>query len=361
MTRFRVAILGTSFGRNVHAVGFGRHPGFEVVGIAGANAEKAAAIATELNIPLGSGDWLALIEATKPDLVAIATPVHLHHPMMLEALARGAHVLCEKPTALNRFQAGEMRDRARQAGRIAAIHHEFRFFPARRAALSMVRAGAIGVPRRGEILGRYPIWARPESRGMNWLADSRRGGGILGALGSHHTDCLRTFFGEPRTVLASVRVDQPLRGPSAEAPSGGTATADDGCTLHYEFGNGATGLVEMSGCTPYRWERFEIHGSEATLRWEASGYSLWRIAPGRDAEEVEIPAEFRLVPREGDPALMAPFLAMADRLHQALEQGTTMEPSFEDAVAVQCALDAARASQAAGARIHIEIPATPAR
>lgn len=361
LTRFRVAILGTSFGRNVHAVGFGRHAGFEVVGIAGANGEKARTIARELNIPHASGDWRELLEVAAPDLVAIATPVHLHHPMMLEALARGAHVLCEKPTALNRFQAAEMRDRAHQVGRVAAIHHEFRFFPARRAALSLVRAGSIGVPRRGEILGRYPIWARPESRGMNWLADVRRGGGVLGALGSHHTDCLRTFFGEPRTVLASVRVDQPRRGPSPEAPSGGTATADDGCTLHYEFADGATGLVDMTASTPYRWERFEIHGSEATLRWEASGYSLWRIAPGRDPEEVEIPAEFALAPREGDPALLAPFMAMADTLHRALEGQAPMEPSFDDAVAVQSVLDAARASQAAGARIGVEIPAARPR
>mgnify|MGYP003342939294 CR=1 FL=1 len=66
--------------------------------------------------------------------------------------------------------------------------------------------------RRVEILGRYPIWARADSRPMTWLADAKRGGGILGALGSHHTDCLRTLLGEPTSVLASVRTDQPKRG-----------------------------------------------------------------------------------------------------------------------------------------------------
>ena len=39
---------------------------------------------------------------------------------------------------------------------------------------------------------------------MTWLSERRRGGGILGALGSHHTDCLRLFFGEPRAALASL-------------------------------------------------------------------------------------------------------------------------------------------------------------
>jgi predicted dehydrogenase len=349
MERLRVVLLGTGFGRLVQAVAFQRHPGFELVGIAGSDPEKTRRIAAELGIPESSGDWRALIARVGPELVSIATPVDLHHPMMLAALEAGAHVLCEKPTALHRFQAAEMRDRAAEAKRVAAINHEFRNFPARRAALALVEAGGIGTPRRGEILGRYPIWPRPESRGMTWLSDATRGGGILGALGSHHTDALRLFFGEPRSALASVRVDQSWRGEVQ-------ATADDGCTVHYEFEGGATALIDMSATTPYRWERFEIHGSEASLRWDDNGYRLWRITVGKEPEELEIPEAFRLTPREGDPALVAPFGVLIDRLHRAVCRGEPMQPNFDDAVAVQSALDAARASSAAATRVAVEIP-----
>ena len=191
---------------------------------------------------------------------------------------------------------------------------------------------------------------------MSWLSDASRGGGILGALGSHHTDCLRSFFGEPTAVLASVRVDQPRRGSSAESPAGAMATADDACTIHYDFEGGASALLDLSACAHYRWERFEIHGSEATLRWDDGGYRLWRLAPGREVEEVAIPDEFALSAREGEPALLAPFGVMVDRLHAALSGGVPMEPSFDDAVAVQSALDAARLSSAAGTRMRVEIP-----
>src|SRR5262249_8067253 len=186
--------------------------------------------------------------------------------MSMGALEAGAHVLCEKPTALHRLQAAEIRDRALDLGRVAAIDHEFRFFPARRHALALVREGAIGRPRRGEILGRYAIWHRPESRGMTWLSERRRGGGILGALGSHHTDCLRLFLGEPRSVLATVRVLQPRRGPTPELPEPGLATADDACTLHYDFADGATGLVDLNAVAPYRWERFYLPALDGALR-----------------------------------------------------------------------------------------------
>src|SRR5439155_15369101 len=194
----------------------------------------------------------------------------------------------------------------------------------------------------------------PESRPMTWLADAGRGGGILGALGSHHTDCLRTFFGEPTTVLASVRTDQPRRGQE-------TATADDGCTLHYEFGDGASALVDLSAAVPYRWERFEIHGEQASLRWDETGYRLWRLEVGKDPAELDIPARHALARQEGDPALVAPFGALLNRLHRAITEGAALDPGFAaDAVPVQCALDACRASSAAGTRVAVEGAPAPA-
>ena len=354
MNRYRVALFGTSFARLVQAPGFQRHPGFDLVAIAGSQPEKTLRVAGELGIASAYSDWRELLEREKPDLVSIVTPVDLHHPMMLAAIAAGAHVHCEKPTALHRWQAFEMRDAALAAGRVAGINHEFRFLPARAYARDLVREGGIGKPRRGEILGRYSLWATAASRGMTWLSDAARGGGILGALGSHHTDCLRTFFGEPRTVQASVRVDQPQRGPTPEGGAVGIATADDGFTLHYEFDHGATALIDLSATSPYRSERFEIHGEEATLRWDEAGYSLWRIAVGREPELLEIPGEYQIERVEGDAPLVAPFRVMVDRLYRAIDGQEPLSPSFaEDAVPVQCALDAARASSAAGARMHV--------
>lgn len=349
MRRYRVVVLGSSFGRLVQSVGFRRHPGFELVGIAGSDPEKSRRIGDELGIR-GTHDWGALLKEVEPDLVSVATPVDLHYPMTMAALAAGAHVLCEKPTALNRFQAAEMRDRAAALGRRAFLNHEFRWFPARRHALELVGRGAIGVLRRGEILGRYAIWPRPESRNMTWLSSAERGGGILGALGSHHTDCLRTFFGEPRTVMASVRIEQPRRGAS------GRATADDSCTIRYTFSEGAVGLIDLCAAAPYRWERFEIHGSEAALRWDETGYRLWRIAAGSEPEELPIPEPLALDRRPDEPALIAPFVRHLGALHEALEGGPTMLATFDDGVAVQSALDAVRASSLALAETAIEIP-----
>lgn len=357
MRRLRLAIIGTGFGHAVQAVAFRRHPGFDLVALAGSDEAKTRRIADEAAVTGAFGDWRRMLDEARPEVVSIASPPDLHREMMLAAVAHGCHVLCEKPTALHRYQAVEMREAARSAGRVAAINHEFRFFPARALALAQVRRGDIGVPRRGEIIGRYPIWWRPESRGWGWLSDARRGGGVLGALGSHHTDCLRLFFGEPLTAWASLRVDQPRRGPTPAQASERLATADDACTVHYAFASGATASLDLNASTPYRWERFEIHGSEGTLRWDETGYRLWRMVAGEEPQEVEIPMEFRLEPRVGEPALVAPFGVMVDRFHRAIGGQAPMEPDFDDAVAVQSALDAARESSAAGVRVRVDRPA----
>ncbi len=286
MDRFRVALFGTSFARLVQAPAFQRHPGFDLVAIAGARPGRTREVAAELGVSGAYSDWRELLDREKPDLVSIATPVDLHHPMMLAALAAGCHVHCEKPTALNAAQAVEMREAARRAGKVAGINHEFRFLPARAYALERVRQGAIGRPRRAEILGRYPIWHSVQGRAMNWLADASRGGGILGALGSHHTDALRLFLGEPRRALASVRVDQPRRGAPATGGGEGLATADDACTVHYTFDHDATALIDLNAHAPYRWERYEVEGEEATLRWDDDGHRLWQSAPGRQGSVV---------------------------------------------------------------------------
>ena len=355
MSRIRVAVLGTSFGRLVQAVGFQRHAGFELVAIAGSDPERTTRHARDLGVPRAFTDWRRLLDEVECELVSVVTPVDLHHPMVMAALETGHHVLCEKPTALHRFQAAEMRDCARAARRVAGMNHEFRFLPARRAAVERVRAGDVGVPRRVEILGRYPIWDRPESRGMTWLSEARRGGGILGALASHHVDCVRTLLGEPRRVSASVRVSQPRRGPVAHGASG-TATADDACTLLLECDGGATALIDLDATAPYRWERYEVHGSEGSLRWSEDGYTLWGLAAGREPEALAIPPHLALVPRPGDHKLVAPFGQVAERLHAAITGGEAMEPSLADGVAVQSVLDAAREASDAGMRIVVDRP-----
>ena len=77
MHRYRVALFGTSFARTVQVPGFQRHPGFELVAIAGSQLDKTRRIAGELGIPGAYDDWRQLLEREKPDAAkrAVFMPV----------------------------------------------------------------------------------------------------------------------------------------------------------------------------------------------------------------------------------------------------------------------------------------------
>lgn len=64
-----------------------------------------------------------------PDIqaVCIAVPTDLHYSIAKEALERGKHVLCEKPLAMTPEECQELKDLARQMGKILMVGHIFLF------------------------------------------------------------------------------------------------------------------------------------------------------------------------------------------------------------------------------------------
>jgi predicted dehydrogenase len=78
------------------------------------------------------------------DAVAIATPVHTHHPLARAALQAGKHVLIEKPLAASVSQAEELVRLARERGRVLMVDHTFLFSPAVQRIKSLIEAGTVG-------------------------------------------------------------------------------------------------------------------------------------------------------------------------------------------------------------------------
>ena len=62
------------------------------------------------------------------DLVSVVTTPDSHASITIEALRAGKHILCDKPTALDRNEALAMARAAQAApGQVAWIDHELRF------------------------------------------------------------------------------------------------------------------------------------------------------------------------------------------------------------------------------------------
>ncbi len=105
------------------------------VGFQESRPERAAQVATELGVTAFE-DPLALIDAC--DALTIVVPTPAHFAVAKEAVARGKHVLIEKPLTATLAEADELLDLASRNGALVQTGHVERFNRAIRAAMPYV-------------------------------------------------------------------------------------------------------------------------------------------------------------------------------------------------------------------------------
>ncbi len=355
-TSIRVLIAGTGFGAKVHAPAFAQDPGFKIVGVASGRLDNARRAAEEFGAGYATEDWKAMLDQVEADLISIATPVDLHYPVARAALERKRHVLCEKPFAMNVAQAKELAALAKAQGVVNVVNHEFRFMPSRALLSRLIEEGKLGRLEHLAIQDRITGWARDPARPRGWLADRKRGGGYLGALGSHHVDAITHWGGPVRRVFARLRTlaaeeSADARPTPTHAVAPPPVTSDDTFLLELQLESGATASVDLFGGSRVRRESIEVFGSEDAFALEGARRIGRRNADGV-LDEIPIPAELDLPPTPQMP-LLAPFKAMVARLRPAILEGAPLGPTFADGIEIQKVLDAARLSDQKGSWVEI--------
>lgn len=123
----------------------------------------------------------AVPSADRPELCIIPTPIHLHGPMTLAALAAGASVLVEKPPAATIGQVDRMSAAAEQARRIVAVGFQYLHAPEIRALKERLLADGLGRVQEISFHGAWPRgrqyysrndWAGRVRLGEAWVLDS---------------------------------------------------------------------------------------------------------------------------------------------------------------------------------------------
>ena len=136
-------------------------------------------------------DYHRLLEDPEVDGVIITTPLHLHAPITLDALAAGKHVFCEKAMAYSPEQCQAMYRSWKQGDRVLMIGQQRLYDPKYIRAMELVHGGAIG-----EVVGirnywyRNNDWRRPvddpqEERRINWRLYNTSSRGLLTELACH--------------------------------------------------------------------------------------------------------------------------------------------------------------------------------
>ncbi|NLI80111.1 MAG: Gfo/Idh/MocA family oxidoreductase [Deltaproteobacteria bacterium] len=89
-------------------------------------------------------DYRTIIDDPDVDAVAIATPVHTHHGIALDALNGGKHVLVEKPIAASIEEAEELVRLAGERRLKLMVGHTFLFTSAVRKMKEIIDSGELG-------------------------------------------------------------------------------------------------------------------------------------------------------------------------------------------------------------------------
>src|SRR5450755_3264537 len=180
-------VVGTGFGARVHVPAL-RAAGFDVIALVGRDGERTARRAGRLEVANACTSLADALALPGVDAVSIAAPPAAHAALAIEACAAGRHVICEKPFSIDAREAEAMVAAAERAGVTALVGHEFRWAPDRALAARAIADGLIGEPRMASLVQYVPLVADPDARVPDWWFDGERGGGWLGASGSHIVD-----------------------------------------------------------------------------------------------------------------------------------------------------------------------------
>jgi predicted dehydrogenase len=205
----RVALVGAN--------GFGLHhrehnlaPRAERGELAFVGMCDTAEIQERAGAPIGDtpvfDDYKAMLDATDPDVVIIATPPPSHLPIAAAAMRHGADIYLEKPPVTNLDEYQRLYDVMTETGRNVQVGFQALGSHAFNAVRDAIEAGRFG---EIESIGVAGSWQRPDSyyRRSAW-AGKRELNGILVADGA-----LANPWAHASQQAIALAGDWPLQGP----------------------------------------------------------------------------------------------------------------------------------------------------
>jgi predicted dehydrogenase len=300
MQRIGMGLVGAGF-VGPHHVDAVRRLGFvDIVAVAGSSEASGSAKAAALGARRGYGNYQALIDDPDVQVVHNATPNHLHFAVTAAALAKGKHVVSDKPLAMTADEARTLADRAANSGLVTAVTFNYRGNPLVEQARHAIARGDIGRPHF--VHGHYlQDWLLKDTD-YSWRLDSSKGGAssALGDIGSHWCDLAQHVSGLTIThVLGDITTVIPMRKKprgSREAFQTGHGgdvdlvpiDVEDLASVLVRFDNGAKGSFSVGQvCGGHKNDLvLEVCGSTKSMRWRQEHQNELWIGHRDDANQL---------------------------------------------------------------------------
>lgn len=271
--KFKVAFVGCGGIAQTHMAALTKMPDVEVV--AGVDIEdyRLDHFKSKWGVTKLYKDWKKMLKEVKPDGVSVCTPNGIHAQPTIDALNAGAHVIVEKPMALNPAECEKMIATAKKANRKLVIGFQYRYHP---NTAFLKRAADEG--QFGDIM--FTRVQALRRRGIpNWGVFGQKklqGGGPMIDIGVHGIEMAHYVMGSPKPVAATGMTwtfhgNKPSNVVS-QWPNWDykTYTVEDMAIGHIRFENGAVLHIEASFVAHVEKDvwGFEILGTKGGGRWD---------------------------------------------------------------------------------------------
>lgn len=254
----RVAVVGCGRSAQDHLQAYQKLDQTEIVAVADVVEHQALSVAEQFGCRAYT-DYRRMLDEAMPDAVSVCTPPSSHAEVTLQALARGMHVLCEKPFTITLVDAKKMVEAAAGARLVLMMASKFRFVDDVVKAKGIIDSGILGrvVLFENVFCGRVDMRDRWNSR------REIAGGGVLFDNGSHSVDIARYLLGPITLVQAQHGIQvQPIE-------------VEDTSRVYFQTARGVMGSIDLSWSIHKDTESYVyVFGTEGTLSlgWRESKY-----------------------------------------------------------------------------------------
>jgi predicted dehydrogenase len=242
--------------------------GVQVVGICDADLPKARALADRFQVGDAFADIDELLEFEQLDAIAICTPNHLHEPHVVAALSAGAHVLVERPLALNLAGAQRLLRQAEKRGKLLVVGMNHRYRADVQLVRSFLQSGELG--KLESIRGSWHVF-RPTRAQLGWRQRrDESGGGAMLDLGHAILDLGLWLANNPKPVRVSASLPGSESARGVETSGSAFVICEGGLSIFLDvtwhhvgegerFGLGLRATKGTAGINPLHvWK--ELHG-----------------------------------------------------------------------------------------------------
>lgn len=270
---FRGALIGCGFFARNHMHGWADAEGAEIVAVCDLDRDKAETFARDFGVEGVFTDAGAMLAATRPDFVDVATTVESHRRLVELSLGHGALTICQKPFAETYADGLAMVEAAERADRPLLVHENFRWQRPFQAVRALLDAGDIGRPAFARLTFRHGFDVYTNQPYLLETQDF-----ALMDVGLHLFDLARFLIGD----VARVACETQRRNPRV--------TGEDAFAALLRHADGAVSSVECSFFSTIAPEPFPqtlawIEGETGTLEL-GFDYAL-RLHRAGGVEEIE--------------------------------------------------------------------------